>query len=220
MRLRAKRAYHDAARGTSSRGNTSSSASATTSGTRCSSVMRRASSSDAPFSCCTTVPVRRANESSAARIGTARLAAAKTTTVSVVARARDWRGIRGGALTASSARTVTARRQRMWRISAHHDSISKSHTSRESSLLHALGRPSPLCTRCPTSPSTFGTSSSGTTSTLRSVISRSPCRAAAVYGLLGPNGAGKTTTIRMLLNIIVPDSGTITLLGTPHRTPG
>jgi len=42
----------------------------------------------------------------------------------------------------------------------------------------------------------------------------------SVYGLLGPNGAGKTTTIRMLLNIIVPDSGTITLLGTPHRTPG
>jgi ABC-2 type transport system ATP-binding protein len=29
----------------------------------------------------------------------------------------------------------------------------------------------------------------------------------AVYGLLGPNGAGKTTTIRMLLNIIAPDSG-------------
>jgi ABC-2 type transport system ATP-binding protein len=41
-----------------------------------------------------------------------------------------------------------------------------------------------------------------------------------VYGLLGPNGAGKTTTIRMILNIIVPDSGTITLLGTPHRTRG
>ena len=42
----------------------------------------------------------------------------------------------------------------------------------------------------------------------------------SVYGLLGPNGAGKTTTIRMLLNIIVPDSGTITLLGSPHRTKG
>ncbi|HVT38394.1 MAG TPA: ATP-binding cassette domain-containing protein [Gemmatimonadaceae bacterium] len=38
----------------------------------------------------------------------------------------------------------------------------------------------------------------------------------AVYGLLGPNGAGKTTTIRMILNIIVPDEGTITLLGTPN----
>jgi ABC-2 type transport system ATP-binding protein len=40
----------------------------------------------------------------------------------------------------------------------------------------------------------------------------------AVYGLLGPNGAGKTTTIRMILNIIAPDEGTITLFGEPHRT--
>jgi len=35
----------------------------------------------------------------------------------------------------------------------------------------------------------------------------------SVYGLLGPNGAGKTTTIRMLLDIIVPDSGTINIFG-------
>lgn len=34
-----------------------------------------------------------------------------------------------------------------------------------------------------------------------------------VYGLLGPNGAGKTTTIRMVLNVIEPDSGTIRLFG-------
>ena len=34
-----------------------------------------------------------------------------------------------------------------------------------------------------------------------------------VYGLLGPNGAGKSTTIRMMLNIIAPDRGTITVLG-------
>ncbi len=31
----------------------------------------------------------------------------------------------------------------------------------------------------------------------------------SVYGLLGPNGAGKTTTIRMIMNIIQPDSGMI-----------
>ena len=38
----------------------------------------------------------------------------------------------------------------------------------------------------------------------------------SVYGLLGPNGAGKTTTIRMMLDIILPDSGSITLLGRPN----
>ena len=38
----------------------------------------------------------------------------------------------------------------------------------------------------------------------------------AVYGLLGPNGAGKTTTIRMILNIIAPDTGAITVLGRPN----
>ncbi|MEQ1692804.1 MAG: ATP-binding cassette domain-containing protein, partial [Gemmatimonas sp.] len=41
----------------------------------------------------------------------------------------------------------------------------------------------------------------------------------AVYGLLGPNGAGKTTTIRMILNIIAPDVGTIHVLGVPHDDP-
>lgn len=34
-----------------------------------------------------------------------------------------------------------------------------------------------------------------------------------VYGFLGPNGAGKTTTIRMMMNIIRPDSGRIEILG-------
>ena len=40
-----------------------------------------------------------------------------------------------------------------------------------------------------------------------------------VYGLLGPNGAGKTTTIRMLLNILQPDEGTITVLGMRSDAP-
>jgi len=35
----------------------------------------------------------------------------------------------------------------------------------------------------------------------------------AVYGLLGPNGAGKTTTIRMIMNITIPDEGSIELFG-------
>jgi ABC-2 type transport system ATP-binding protein len=35
----------------------------------------------------------------------------------------------------------------------------------------------------------------------------------SIYGFLGPNGAGKTTTIRMILDIVKPTSGRITLLG-------
>lgn len=34
-----------------------------------------------------------------------------------------------------------------------------------------------------------------------------------IFGLLGPNGAGKSTTIRMIMNIITPDEGRITVLG-------
>ena len=37
--------------------------------------------------------------------------------------------------------------------------------------------------------------------------------AGSIYGFLGPNGAGKTTTIRMILEIIKPTSGSITVLG-------
>ena len=37
----------------------------------------------------------------------------------------------------------------------------------------------------------------------------------SIFGLLGPNGAGKTTTIRMIMNIIAPDSGTISIMGRP-----
>lgn len=34
-----------------------------------------------------------------------------------------------------------------------------------------------------------------------------------VYGLLGPNGSGKTTLIRSLVGLVVPDAGTVTVLG-------
>jgi len=37
--------------------------------------------------------------------------------------------------------------------------------------------------------------------------------AGSIYGFLGPNGAGKTTTIRMIMDIIYPDSGRIHILG-------
>ncbi len=43
--------------------------------------------------------------------------------------------------------------------------------------------------------------------------------AGTVYGLLGPNGAGKTTTIRMILNLMAPDSGSIEVLGRPAGDP-
>ncbi len=41
-----------------------------------------------------------------------------------------------------------------------------------------------------------------------------------VFGFLGPNGAGKSTTIRMLLSLIQPTSGSISIFGKPiaeHR---
>lgn len=35
----------------------------------------------------------------------------------------------------------------------------------------------------------------------------------SIYGFIGPNGSGKTTTIRMIMNILYPDSGTIRIFG-------
>lgn len=37
----------------------------------------------------------------------------------------------------------------------------------------------------------------------------------SIYGFLGPNGAGKTTTIRLLLDLLRPQSGEIFLFGQP-----
>ena len=34
-----------------------------------------------------------------------------------------------------------------------------------------------------------------------------------IFSLLGPNGAGKTTLINCMLNIVIPDSGVIKILG-------
>ncbi|HWN37465.1 MAG TPA: ATP-binding cassette domain-containing protein [Gammaproteobacteria bacterium] len=37
----------------------------------------------------------------------------------------------------------------------------------------------------------------------------------ALYGFIGPNGAGKTTAIRMIMSILLPDSGNLRVLGLP-----
>ena len=42
----------------------------------------------------------------------------------------------------------------------------------------------------------------------------------SVFGLIGPNGAGKTTVLRMLVDIIRPTAGTLTVLGQDPRTAG
>src|SRR5262249_57677560 len=41
-----------------------------------------------------------------------------------------------------------------------------------------------------------------------------------IFGFLGPNGAGKTTTIRMLLDLLRPQRGTVRVLGVDVRAGG
>ena len=37
----------------------------------------------------------------------------------------------------------------------------------------------------------------------------------SIWGFLGRNGAGKTTTIKLLMGILKPDSGSVSVLGMP-----
>ncbi len=41
---------------------------------------------------------------------------------------------------------------------------------------------------------------------------------AAIYGFLGPNGSGKSTTIRLLCGLLLPSSGSVSVLG--YEVPG
>ena len=53
----------------------------------------------------------------------------------------------------------------------------------------------------------------GNVEAVRSLSANLP--SGCIYGFLGPNGAGKTTTIRMVMDIIHPDSGQVRVLGEP-----
>ncbi len=37
--------------------------------------------------------------------------------------------------------------------------------------------------------------------------------AGSIYGFIGPNGSGKTTTLRMIMRILLPDAGQVSVLG-------
>ncbi|MGD9346282.1 MAG: ABC transporter ATP-binding protein [Candidatus Aminicenantes bacterium] len=39
----------------------------------------------------------------------------------------------------------------------------------------------------------------------------------SILGLIGPNGAGKTTTIKILMDMVQPDSGSVRIFGLDHR---
>jgi ABC-2 type transport system ATP-binding protein len=55
----------------------------------------------------------------------------------------------------------------------------------------------------------------GSTLALRGITFDVP--AGEIFGLLGPNGAGKSTLIRVLMDIIRPDTGTVRVFGEPRR---
>jgi ABC-2 type transport system ATP-binding protein len=41
-----------------------------------------------------------------------------------------------------------------------------------------------------------------------------------IFGFIGPNGAGKTTTIKLIMDLVRPDAGSIRILGEPHQSVG
>ena len=50
---------------------------------------------------------------------------------------------------------------------------------------------------------------------LEDVSFRLPC--GSIMGLIGENGAGKTTTIKLILNMIRADAGSISVFGLDHQ---
>jgi ABC-2 type transport system ATP-binding protein len=41
-----------------------------------------------------------------------------------------------------------------------------------------------------------------------------------IFGYLGPNGSGKTTTLKVIMGLVFPDSGEVSVLGEPLASPG
>jgi len=39
-----------------------------------------------------------------------------------------------------------------------------------------------------------------------------------IFGFIGPNGAGKTTTIKLIMDLVSPDAGSIRILGESHQS--
>ncbi|QIK62272.1 ABC transporter ATP-binding protein [Leucobacter viscericola] len=58
----------------------------------------------------------------------------------------------------------------------------------------------------------------GSTEALRGVTLQIP--SGSVFGIIGPNGAGKTTTLRILLDLMQPNSGSVEVLGMSPRAGG
>jgi ABC-2 type transport system ATP-binding protein len=44
-------------------------------------------------------------------------------------------------------------------------------------------------------------------------------RANEIFGYLGPNGSGKTTTLKILMGLLLPDRGSVTILGSALASP-
>src|SRR6478672_8457030 len=198
-----------------------------TSGTSPSSVMRRAASTLPALTVTTGIRVSAVNESSAARSGRARLPAWRTTSGSPVARTSlcPQPAMHTAAATASSARipALLSEPRRagggiMPPISAHAPRRTSAAPYRALTGHRVRHRNTGFSLDLMPDPAIE----------IRNVAKRYDAHVAirdlslviprgSVYGLLGPNGAGKTTTIRMILDIIEPDSGTITVLGSQHR---
>ncbi len=88
-----------------------------------------------------------------------------------------------------------------------------------SNLLEATCTPEPARTAAPANVLTTAklTKSYGRVLALRDVNLQVP--AGKVYALLGPNGAGKSTALSLMLGLLKPSSGSVTLFGRPWQRP-